>query len=469
MTPRIKKPKDNVKLVRSGIFAIKRKKWAKAKRKFELALLDEEIQQNAGIWANYGVALTNLNLYDEAREAFRRATSLEKNSELWIKKGLIESELKDYKEAQKSFEKAINLDKKNPEIHILLSRTHQKQGSIKKAIKILESAQKKHPESHQIPVELAMILSKQKDDSKAELILRKAIKKAKNPDPGLLLGQYLLDKEQYQKAIMTYEEVLIRFPKSQTAQYGLGVAYHANGDWNKALNAYRKALIMFRPEKPPQNLFINIARAHKSLKQHKEAIDALYQAKKYGKSTLEIALLLAELFLEIDRPDRAQRALEDAIGLDKSNPLLRFYLGLTLLRMNNPNQAKKYFKESLELDPNFHESKMQIALLAIKEKKYKEAFSYANEVALADPNHTSACQLAAKLAFDFQDYRRTIELIKPVVEREPERIEELRLLLQSWLLLSQPEKAHSFMQIMLNEHKELREKVKKIAFFSQFI
>ncbi|MFX1517308.1 MAG: hypothetical protein ACFFC6_13475, partial [Promethearchaeota archaeon] len=66
MNPRIKEAKDPIKSVRSGVFALERKKWAKARRKFEVALNDTEVQQNAGVWANYGIALTNLNLLSEA-------------------------------------------------------------------------------------------------------------------------------------------------------------------------------------------------------------------------------------------------------------------------------------------------------------------------------------------------------------------------------------------------------------------
>lgn len=469
VTPRSKDTVNPLKLVRSGTFAIKKKKWAKAKRKFETALLNEEMQQNAGVWANYGVALTNLKLYVEAREAFTRAAKLGKSSEIWIKKGLIESQLKEYSVAEKSFQKAMKIDKKNPETPILLSRILRKQGRNKQAIKLLESSQKKHPKSHQIPIELAMVWNDEKNEVKVEKVLKQAIYKAGNPDPGLLLAQNFLDKKEYDKAITVYEEVLINFPNSQHAQYGLGVAFHANGEFAKALDAYRVALTMFRPGKPPQSLFINMGRVYKNLKQHKNAIDCLYQAKKHGKTSLEIVLLLAELFLEIKRPDRAKRALEDAVKIEKHNPVIRFYLGLTLLQLNEPIQAENNFNKSLELDPNFHESKMQLAQLAMIEKKYELAFKLANEVASANTEHFSACKLAAKLAFDFQDYRRTIELIQPFVEKKPDRIDELQLLLQSWLLLSQPERAHSFMQNLLENHKDLKQKLTKIAFFSQFL
>ncbi|MHA1967640.1 MAG: tetratricopeptide repeat protein [Candidatus Hodarchaeales archaeon] len=469
ISKRPKKVENPIKLVRSGTFAIKKKKWAKAKRKFEIALLDDEIQQNASVWANYGVSLTNLKLYVEARDAFTRAAHLENNSEIWVKKGLIESELKEYKEAEKSFQKAMKIDKKDPELPILLSRILRKQGKNKQAIKLLESSLKKHPKSHQIPIELAIVWNEEKNANKVEKVLKQAIHKAKNPDPGLLLAQNFLDKKQYDQAKAIYELVLINFPNSRHAQYGLGVTFHAKSELNKALDAYHKTLIMFRPEKPPQSLFINMGRAYKSLKQHKKAIDCLYRAKKHGKASLEIVLLLSELFLEINRPDRAKRSLEDAINIEKHNPIIRFYLGLTLLQLNDPVKAKENFSKALILDPDFHESKMQLAQLAMKEKNYKEAFKLANEVCSANPGHLSACKLAAKLAFDFQEYRKVIELIQPLVEEKPDSLEELQLLLQSWFLLSQPERAHSFMQILLENHKDLREKLTKIAFFSQFL
>jgi len=123
VSPRIKDSKDPIKLVRSGVFALNRKKWAKAARKFEQALKDEEVQQNAIIWANYGVALTNLKNYNVALSAFIAAVQLEgKSGELWLKKGLVEYQLELFHDAEKSFKRAGKLDKNNDEIPILMSR-----------------------------------------------------------------------------------------------------------------------------------------------------------------------------------------------------------------------------------------------------------------------------------------------------------------------------------------------------------
>ncbi len=452
------------------MFALNRKKWTKARRKFEAALKnDEEMQQNAGLWANYGIALTNLKLLSEALKAFTRAVSLnKKNSELWVKKGLIEFKLDNYKHAVKSFEQAKRLDNKDPEIPILLSRAHRKNGDIKKGIKVLEAAQKELSKSHQIPIELALVWNEQNEELKAERILKKSIQTVVHPDPGLLLGQALLDKKEYKSAIIIYEELSSRFPQSPHAKYGLGVAHHASRKWSKALDAYQQALPLFRPKKPPQSLFTNMARALKNLDRRKEAIDTLYQAKKYGKPTLEIALLLSELFLEDNRPYRAKRALEDAVRLDKYNPAVHFYLGMTLLQLKDVKQAKAKFQRTLELDSEFPESKLQLALLSIQENDLTTAFTLANEVASADKNHLPGNRLAAKLAFDLQKFRRAIEILQPIVETEPTQIEDLELLLKSWLLLSQPEKAKSFLDRLLSDHKDLKEQLQSRSFFTQF-
>ncbi len=469
MTPRTKEAKSPIKLVRSGIFALRRKKWAKAQRKFEAALEDEEIQQNAIVWANYGIALTNLRRLKEAQQAFLRATSIDKkNAELWTKKGLIESQLDSFKEAQQSFEKAMKFDKTDPELPILLSRIHRKQGDLNKALKILEVAHKKLPESHQIPIEIASIYSKRDEEKKLIKILMESIDSAKKPDPGLLLGQKFLDNKEYSSALTTYEAILKKFPNSQHAQYGIGVAYHAGGNYPEALTAYERSLEMFRPNKPPQSLLVNMARVQKKLGKPKEAIDTLYQAKKLDKTTLEILLLLTELFLEIDRPDRARRVLEDATNLERENPLILFYLGMTLLKTGNAEEAKKIFNKSLEIDPNFQESKLQLALLAIADKNLRLAYSYANEAANSEPPHIPAKKLAAKLAFDFQDYKNTISLLTPLIEQDKSLIEEFELVLRSWLLLSQPERAKEFYTKIIQKDPILRKKLTSKVFFEQF-
>ena len=470
VTPRVKATKNPQKLVRSAIFALNSRKWPKARRKFEAALTDLDIRQNAGVWGNYGIVLTKLKLFSEAQEAFTKAVTLDKkNAELWIKKGLTEFRIDKYADARKSLEKAMHLDKKDPEIPILLSRTLRKQGDIKKAIKILESAKGKFPKSHQIPIELAVVYNNQNEEQKAEQVLKQAIQTAVHPDPGLLLGQTLLDKKEYKRAIHVYEEVLSRFPQSAHAQYGLGIAHHASGDWLKALESYKLAQPLFRPKKPPQSLYVNMARTLKNLKRKKDAINTLYQAKKYGKTTMEITLLLTELFLEDNRPDRAKRALEDASRLDKYNPIVLFYLGLTLLQLNDIPNAKDNFQRSLKLNPEFLESKFQLALLAIQDKEFTKAYRLLNEVVIADPNHIPANELTAKLAYDLRHFKRTIELLEPIILKDPKnRLKELEILLNSWLLLSQPEGAHKFMDELLNDHKGLRAELKPIAFFNQF-
>ncbi|MHA2277819.1 MAG: tetratricopeptide repeat protein, partial [Candidatus Kariarchaeaceae archaeon] len=170
-----------------------------------------------------------------------------------------------------------------------------------------------------------------------------------------------------------------------------------------------------------------------------------------------------------NRPDKAKRALEDAVLLDKKNPVFRFYLGMTNLQLENIEEAKRYFTQSIDLDPSFHESKIQLSILAVKEKKLKYAYSLVNEVISNNPKHIGGVRLAAQIAFDLRDFRRTIELVEPLVENPPINLPDLEILLNSWLMLSQPERAHAFMNKLLSENKEIKTQLKTIAFFDQFL
>ncbi|MHA1227377.1 MAG: CDC27 family protein [Candidatus Hodarchaeales archaeon] len=469
MSPRITEPKDPLKIVHSGVFALKRKKWNKAKRKFEEALKYEDFQDNAGLWANYGISLINLKQFSDALAAFSRAVELDnKNAELWIKKGLIEYQLNLLKEAEKSLIQAQRRDKLNPETPILLSRIYSKQGNISKQIKTLENAWKKHSDSVKIPIELARALYKDEKPDKVEKVLNKALKQAKSADPGLVLGQYFLDEKEYDRALEVYNKVLDRFPNSYYAAYGIGVAYHAKNKWSNALESYKKAAIMFRPNKPPQSLYVNMSRVLKQLGKYKEAIDTLYKAKKLGKTTIEISLLLAELFLENKRPDRALRALEDAKNLDKNNPTIPFYIGLTLLELKEKERAKEEFKRSLILDPQFYESKLQLALLLTEEKQWNEAYRLSSDVVKINPNHTAARRLAAKLAFDLHKFKESIEYIKPVVI-EKTQLDDLELLLRSWVMRNEPDKAKQFMKSEISLNEDLKDQMRSKIFLRQFI
>lgn len=451
---------------------MKKKKWSKARRKFEAALKNEEIQQGtegAMVWANYGVALTNLNSLVEALEAFTNATILDKkNTEIWIKKGLIEFQLKRYDDSEKSFDKAKKLDKKNPELLIFLSRIYRKQDLIKKAIKLMEAGRKKFPSSPKLSIELANLWLSQNEPSKAERTLKEAIQFSSDPDPGLLLGQMLLDQKKYDSALIIYEKVLKRFPDLQHAQYGVGIALHSLERWQEALNAYQKAIPFFHPKKPPQSLYVNIARVLKNLNRKREAIDYLYKAKKLGKPSLDITLLLSELFLEIKRPDRARNILEDAINLDKENPVIRFYLGMTMLQLSDIQQAKEKFQESLRLDPNFYESKIQLALIAIEEKNLLEAFSLAHDVAMNAPEYLPAQRLTAAIAFDLSKFQTVVDLLEPLVQKEPQiQLKELELLIRSWIALNKPEEAKTFLMKILEEDPTLQTQLEKNDFFFQ--
>lgn len=422
---------------------------------------DEEIQQNPGVWTNYGISLANLNRLTEAHEAFTKAVNLDKKDpSIWIKKGLVEFKQEDFKDAARSFDKARGLDKKDPEIPILLARALNKQIAVKKAVKILENAIQRLPHSHQLPIELAKLFTQENDIKKAEYVLEEAVRVTNRPDPGLVLGQHLIDEKKHDRAINIYKKVLERFPESVYAQYGIGIANHAKGEWDAAITAYHQARKMFSPKKPPQSFWINLGRVLKQLKRYNEAIDALYRAKKTGKPTLQIFLLLSELYLAKDRPDRAKNTLEEAAKLDKTNPIIPYFQAFTELRLGVYDQAKELWQFSLKLDPTLVDSKYQLALMAVRENDFKEGLSLAEEVLVQDETFYPARKLAGRLAFRLKQFNRTIELLElAVIEKPIERQNELELLLLAWTKEEKSDKADVLLTHLIQTQPSLRDQL----------
>ena len=70
----------------------------------------------------------------------------------------------------------------------------------------MESVRKKNPESSKIPIELSKIYDDEGEHEKSLQVLQSAIKKADKPNPGLLLGQLLLDRQEFDQAIEVYNQ-----------------------------------------------------------------------------------------------------------------------------------------------------------------------------------------------------------------------------------------------------------------------
>ncbi|MCB9855165.1 MAG: tetratricopeptide repeat protein [Phycisphaerales bacterium] len=124
-------------------------------------------------------------------------------------------------------------------------------------------------------------------------------------------GQCLLELEQYEWAIETYESLLRRFPRSVSGLTGAGRCWWELGDFARARDLFRLAI----EERPTAHRYVFLGDALRELGVYDEAIASCRAAldiePDYEEAYFNLALIHAE-----SNPDEAIRCLWRAVEID---------------------------------------------------------------------------------------------------------------------------------------------------------
>jgi tetratricopeptide (TPR) repeat protein len=205
------------------------------------------------------------------------------------------------------------------------------------------------------------------------------------------------------------------------------------------------------------------------LKRFNEAIDALNRAKRIAQPPLEVFLLLTELYLEKEMPEKARDTLVEASRVDKTNPLIPYYQGLIELRLGALHIAKKRFKWSLELNPELLDSKFQLAFITSRENP-KDSYLLAQEILDQDKEYYPARQLAAKLAFGLRDFQNVVDILELSIIEDPLKwSDNIEILLKSWIEMDESEAAIAFIKHLFDINEIIRDRLESNPFIMGFL
>jgi tetratricopeptide (TPR) repeat protein len=166
----------------------------------------------------------------------------------------------------------------------------------------------------------------------------------------LALGQFLLDKDDPQKAIVHLRAAVDLEPKLPSALASLGRAYRRLGDTTSAVEILKRALELDAADQESRyslgQLLLSLGRAdegRKELETYQRIVDQVSQAdRNYDAATVHIAA---------GRVAEAQKLLEQSLALAPAySPALR-ELGNVLLERGKPREAAEMFKRAAALNP----------------------------------------------------------------------------------------------------------------------
>lgn len=167
-------------------------------------------------WNNKGSILRQLGKYNEVLESYDKAIKINPNDPIpYHNKGFAFLHWEKYPEALRYFDEALKRDPNYTDALVNKAACLHKLGKTDEALEhIARALQLKSDEPHALN-ELAIILAEQKMHSEAEYIFRKVLQlMPDNPSAIANVGQVLYGQQRFQEALNFYNEALRRRPNN---------------------------------------------------------------------------------------------------------------------------------------------------------------------------------------------------------------------------------------------------------------
>ncbi len=292
-----------------------------------------------------------------AEKAFQDVLVLEPNYvPAHFQLGLVYRAAKKTDKALNALHKALDINPQYIEAVTSIAGIHAERGDFDIALELCKT-QKTHVEDR--PAILArieylegQILMAKMDMTEA----RKHFERAIELDSNLFAAYELLAKAYYSDnkiddAIVQYEMILEKDPKSLGGYVALGALHDQKGEKGKAEQYYRQALDIKNDFGPAaNNLAWNLAETGSNID---EALKYAHVAKENMPENAAVMDTLGYIYYLKRSYLSAVAELSDSVSLEPDNPDMNFHLGLAYYRTDRMDAAKEHLEKALQLSQTF--------------------------------------------------------------------------------------------------------------------
>lgn len=189
------------------------------------------------------------------------------------------------------------------------------------------------------------------DTEQALTLLEKATGVApQSVDVRYQLGRVLYRQNRVQEAADSFQWVLDREPTRLGAYYNLGLCMEHQGQPERSLDLYRKAIeIDTKAAHHSQRPYLYMGALLSKLGRHADAIPLLQKALWVEPDCGRAHSELGRVYYALDRFVEAQQELEKAIIVDPHDSAAHYFLGRLYLRLGQRELAQKHFETTREL------------------------------------------------------------------------------------------------------------------------
>ena len=270
---------------------------------------------------NYGIALKNLERFEEALGSFEQALKIMPDfAEAHYNQGNAYKELKRYREALKSYERALKINPHYAEAYI-------NRGIALQALERVEDALASHERALEIKPNYA--------------------------EAHYNRGGALLALRRAHEGLESHDRALMVKPDYAEANNNRGVVLHELRRFDDALDSYERALTI-KPDYA--GAYINRGNALKELERFEDALESYERALQIKPDYAEAHNNRGNALKELKRFNDALDSFERALKVKSDYAEAHFNIGNTLVELKRPDEALESYRRALEIKPVYTEA-----------------------------------------------------------------------------------------------------------------
>lgn len=376
-------------------------------------------------WLWKGVALSNLERYDEALESYDRAFSLNPtDTEIQLNRADVFVERGEFSKAWTIYESLLGMFPDDEEAlygkALLLGRLNR----LDEAINLLKYLQKSEERGLDATAELAYCYDQKNDYSKAFELYQQCI----DADPfdathWFNAGVVLCHQQQFYKAIEYYDMAVTIKIDFAAAWYNLGNSYSTLGRMLEAISAYEHALEF---ERNDFAFWHNLGSAYHETNQPEKAIDSFKQALVMEPGHFESLYGLAASY---DGLGKTQEAIEHYLDAEKIKPDdadLLYAIADAYYSIHNISEALRYYKRALEINPDDPDGVFDYAATLYEKLYFSEAVKWFEQFITLRPDNFEGYYYLAKTLIMLDEKPEAVILLRKALQINPEIRNDLR-------------------------------------------
>lgn len=238
------------------------------------------------------------------------------------------------------------------------------------------------------------------------------------------IGVTYFELENYPEAGVYFQKELKQRPKSHNTTYLLGITYLKLGNSQQASACFNRA-IKLKPDYV--KAYIGMSSAYRLSGNYKQAEKWTMQPIKAKKDTADVYFELGEIYLGTQNYDLAEENYRKAIAKD---PMLSDgYINLSkvLIAKEKNEEAFKLLTRAEKYHPKNIKLMIQKAIAVSNQKKYKEALKIIEEIEKIDQKDQELAYIKGKCLLYLENAQNAINVIKKAIEANPNDLELRKL------------------------------------------